>query len=167
MPFDLPLTIGPFSVDTNGGLSPRDGKNFPSFQVTWRNCRVAAVMRQAETTQDGPALALSVIVGAVPSTAGDDPDLAQARRVRVLGALRCLPGLTPPGWQVQVRADHRVAVAADIQLRLPVRAVSLIGAITGFLIALAPYLDMLDELGLAGAAPAGAGLSGTRKTWPG
>ena len=100
----------------------------------------------------GPGV-LNYTTGRVPSTAGSSSD----QRAQIFGGLRCLPALLPAGWQVELRADHRVAIESHVHIPLPASATDLVAAVTSVLLALTPYLEVLAE----------AGLSGTANTWPG
>ena len=37
MPFDAPFKLGPFSVDSEGRLSPREPAAAPAFLFRWHN----------------------------------------------------------------------------------------------------------------------------------
>ncbi len=150
MPFDAPFTLGPFQVDRDGRLSPTSPKNFPAFNVMWLGRQVWATMHQA----DGDALALTVVVGRVPSTAGAICD----RRREVLRTLPSLHAVLPPGWTAQLAADHRLVLATQTTLTDPPTITELVSALTLFLLELTPYLELLNEAGLAvpGRVAAGA-----------
>ena len=45
-------------------------------------------------------------------------------------------------------ADHRVWLETDTQIELPITAAGLIIEITRFALDLAPYLELMDEMGL-------------------
>lgn len=148
MPFDTPFTLGPFSVDREGRLAPGSQADFPSFSVVWRGCTVWATLTSVATdAASAPTLALRALVGRVPSTA-----VAAERRGEILGGLRCLPALLPEGWRVELRADHLVAIESKVHIPLPASAIDLVSAVTGFLMELTPYLDVLAEAGLSGSA---------------
>jgi hypothetical protein len=78
-------------------------------------------------------------------------------RPRSFTALHWVPRLVPPGWHISLLVDHRVHLETETPIGLPITAVALITEITRFLLAFAPYLDLLEEEGLT--AP-GAGDSG-------
>ncbi len=154
MPFDTPFSLGPFTVDAEGRLAPGSQEDFPSFSVVWRGCTVWATMAsRRDDAAATPTLVLRALVGRVPSTAGSSSD----QRAQIFGGLRCLPALLPAGWQVELRADHRVAIESHVHIPLPASATDLVAAVTSVLLALTPYLEVLAE----------AGLSGTANTWPG
>ena len=71
--------------------------------------------------------------------------------------------MLPEGWSIRLAADHRVLLEAKLRAPLPITATALMAEITLFLPALALYLDVLEEAGLA--APPDPG--GTANTWPG
>lgn len=68
-----------------------------------------------------------------------------------------LPRSVPPGWRVTLLADHRVWLETETRIALPITAAALITEITRFLLVLAPFVDLLDEEGLAAL---GAGVDG-------
>ena len=147
MSFGAPLTLGPFQVNCDGGLSPMSADNFPAFNVIWMGRQIWATMNEA----DGGGLALSVVAGRVPSTARATDD----RRREVLRAVGQLPALLPSDWTLQLHADHRVALASQVTVTLPSTVTELVTALTLFLLTLGPYLELLDESGLAPTARAG------------
>ena len=63
----------------------------------------------------------------------------------------------PSGWRVTLLADHRVWLETETRIALPITAAALITEITRFLLALAPFVDLLDEEGLTAL---GAGVDG-------
>jgi hypothetical protein len=60
---------------------------------------------------------------------------------------------------VGLAADHGVLLEASCPVALPVTATGLISEVTGFLLTLTPYLDVVDEAG--SAAPSGVGSANT------
>jgi hypothetical protein len=153
MPFDAPFRLGPFMVDSAGRLSPGDPEAAPAFLFRWRGRAVRA--RLAEASAGNGRLRLQTTVGRVPSTAST-PD--QTLRPRGFALLRWLGKSVPAAWRVQLLADHRVWLETETRIALPITAATLITEITSFLLELAPYLDLLDETGVAGQAtgvPAG------------
>ena len=156
MPLDA-ITLGPFTVDAEGGLSPTTPEHFPSFRVAWRGHVVRA--RLADS-----ALGLVVTLGRVPST-GRAESPREAPRRAAFATLRTLPDLLPPGWAVALTPDHRIAVEARIPLDLPTTAEILVGEITLFLLRLAPYLDLLAEG--VGVEPLADAAVGSVNTCPG
>ena len=159
MPLDAPFELGPFRVDEGGTLALARPDSLPRFHLAWRGVRVEA---RIEAGGGDALLKLEAVPGRVPSTAAGDA----AARDTVFSTLRGLPGALPPGWQMALQADHRVALCASRPLALPTTACTLLVEVTMFLLALAPYLDLLAEAGVEGEA-AWAGAPGTAKTWPG
>ncbi len=137
MPFGSDFLLGPFNVSREGRLSPRDPERPPGFSVRWRGCSVHAALLAGR-------LALTAVPGRVPSTAGGEPE----RRERCFAALRGLPASLPGSWTLTLLADHRVQVTSEEALDMPTSAVELVSMMTRFLLALAPYLDLLEELGV-------------------
>jgi hypothetical protein len=86
----------------------------------------------------------------VASTAGTPDDTL---RPRSFALLHWLNSATPTDWRVSLTADHLVRLVTETRIALPITATALLSELTIFLLALAPYLDLLDEVGLS-AAPA-------------
>ncbi len=148
MPFDAPFNLGPFAVDAMGRLAPSGPAALPGFFFRWRGRLI-----RAKFVQDPPRqgrLALSATLGRVPSTAaGSGPHL----RPSSFQLLRLLPRALPLRWRVVLLPDHRVRLEADAEM-FPITATELVAELTRFLLELAPYLDVLDEAGIAGAEEA-------------
>lgn len=146
------FTLGPFAVDGQGRLSPRaDAASAPGFVFHWRDRLVHAQL--TGPAQGTGELALEATLGRVPSSASVE---SPARRARSFALLRSLPPLLPPDWTMRLLPDHRIHLRVGTKLALPVTAIGLVTALTGFLMTLAPYLDLLDEDGVAaGKLPAG------------
>jgi hypothetical protein len=150
MPFDAPFMLGPFAVDAMGRLAPRGPTALPGFFFRWRGRLIRA--RFEQTDPERGQLALHATLGRVPSTANPrDSGL----RPQSFQLLRLLPRALPGPWQVLLLPDHSVQLEAASQVTLPITAVDLLVELTRFLLELAPYLDLLDEAGIAGddAAP--------------
>jgi len=139
MPFNQSYNLGPFSVDGEGRIAPRVGAEMPNVLFRWRGRAVQARMVGHDT--DG-SLFIATSLGRVPSSA--DPACAALRPLS-LAILRGLPEALPARWQVRLLPDHRARLEAEIAMPWPVTAVALITELTRFLLALAPYLDVLDE----------------------
>ncbi len=150
------VTLGPFKVDAQGLLSPATAASFPGFAVRWRDRIVHARMHQDETgNAHQGTLEIAARLGRVPSTA--EPAAFSAKRGGALAILRLMPGLMPAGWNLRLTADHAVVVEALAPLVLPVSAIALVTQMAAFLLDLGPYLDALDEEGIA----AGGGTANT------
>jgi len=150
MEFGQGSVLGPFKVDQNGRLHPNEVGSNPTFGFTWRNRPVHAVLK-------GDSLALQAMLGRVPSTGGtggeQQPRVGDRERLFLL--LRGLQKLLPPLWRLRLLADHRVRVEAEEPLEWPTTATGLMTSVTLFVLALAPYLDLLDETGLSAVAAGG------------
>jgi hypothetical protein len=144
MAFGAAFKLGPFMVDCEGRLSPCEAEKIPAFLFRWRDRIVRARLAQA-SPKDG-RLALLSTLGRVPSTASVSDE---AYRPRSFTALRWLSRSVPSGWRVLLLADHRVWLETETRIALPITAAALITEIARFLLALGPYLDVLDEEGLA------------------
>lgn len=157
MPFDAPFTLGPFTVDMQGRLLPTDTGQFPAFSLRWRSCGVEVSMARPAVLPDGPGsvgegmISLHAMAGQVPSTAEGQPIPALARRAAVFAALSALVPLLPAGWRMDLLADHSVRLSAEVALAMPTTATELLSAVTLFLLAAAPYLELLEESGVAAA----------------
>lgn len=157
MPLGPDFVLGPFTVAGNGRLSLCGADRPPGFSVRWRGCAVHAEVLVGR-------LVLQAVPGRVPSTAAGDA----ARREALFAALRRLPASLPDTWTVALLADHRVQVTGEEVLHMPTSAVELVTLMTGFLLVLAPYLDLLAELGVGAASTApSAGALGSANVWPG
>lgn len=148
MPLDVPFKLGRFLVDEDGRLFPDPAESAPTLHFRWHGLPVRV---ELETAGGGGRLALTAIVGRVPSTAG-----GHAARPGVLAQLAQLPGALPPGWRARLLPDHRVSIAAARGLDLPASAAALLTEVTCFLLGLAPYLEVLagPEAGLESAGGA-------------
>ena len=144
MPFDAPFILGPFAVDARGRLSPRGPAALPGFLFRWRGRVIRARFVQDDAGQG--RLTLTAALGRVPSTAGaGDPQT----RPTSFQLLHLLPRVLPGRWRMVLLPDHRVRLEAEADI-LPVTATELLVELTRFLLEVAPYLDVLDEAGIAG-----------------
>lgn len=160
MPFDAPFMLGPFAVDAMGRLAPRGPNALPGFFFRWRGRVIRAKFEQSEAAPD--RLVLQATLGRVPSTANPRDSGLRPQSFQLLHQLpRALPG----PWRLLLLPDHRVQLEADVPVTLPITAVDLLVELTRFLLELAPYLDLLDEVGIAGASADAE--AGTANTWPG
>ena len=146
MPFDAPVTLGPFSVAPDGRLAPRSADTTPSFMFRWRGRTLRAMLRDDPDTD--VVLTLRAIVGRVPSTASDQLALRQ----QSFALLRALGTSMPSGWRVSLLPDHRVVLEATVQMPHPVTATSLLAETTRFVLALDPYVDLVEEAGMPAQA---------------
>ena len=143
MPFDAPIRLGPFSVDSEGRLSPCDPATSPAFLFHWHHRVVRARLDQADIELG--RLTLQVTLARVRSTASTPDDTL---RPRCFALLHWLERTVPSAWRVALLADHRVWLETQARISLPITAASLITEITCFALDLAPYLELLDESGL-------------------
>lgn len=151
MPFDAPFMLGPFLVDAEGRLAPRDPEALPAFLFRWRGCVIRARLRPAEAKRG--RLVLRGVLGRIPSS-GDATDLAS--RAQSFTALRGLPRLLPPHWKLMLLPDHRILLECSAEVTLPITASGLLTELTVFLLTLAPYLDVLAELRTSAPEPFGS-----------
>lgn len=106
------LTLGPFAVDQDGTLQPREPGLRPAVRFAWRG-------RHCEAALCGEAVQLAAFAGRIPSTAE-----AGADRPLAFEALAALPGSLPPGWQARLLPDHRIMLESSAPLPEPPTATS-------------------------------------------
>ena len=143
------LTLGPFAVDRDGTLKPREPGLRPAMRFAWRGRWCEAALAEEEVQ-------LATLAGRIPSTAE-----AGADRPSAFEAFAALPGSLPPGWRARLLPDHRLRLEASAPLPEPPTVTELVAAMVRFALALDPYLDRLETACGTGAS------SGTEKTWPG
>jgi hypothetical protein len=139
MRITAPFTLGPFLVDAEGRLSPGPERT-PGFTVRWRG-------RAMHARLDPVGLHMEVALGRVPSSASAEKGPLRTRSFALLHGLA--PAL-PSGWRLRLCADHSVLIETDTAVPLPVTTTALVTGVTCFLLNLAPYLDLMDEAGIAG-----------------
>ncbi len=144
MRFDAPFMLGPFQVDAEGRLSPREPGASPGFMFRWRQRAVRARIDQMDAATG--QLTLQVTLARVPSTAAGGAD--QTLRPRAFSLLHWLQRQIPSAWRLSLLADHRVWLETCARISLPVTAAGLLGDVTLFALELTPYLDLMDEVGL-------------------
>lgn len=127
------ITLGPFAVGRDGTLSPRSPGIRPSLRFAWRGRVCEALLTNGD-------LRLRAVAGRIPSSADPDSDRAGTWR-----ALAALPPELPEGWQLQLTADHRLAL--EMQMPAGETAVALLGDMVRFALAMDPYLDRLEAAG--------------------
>jgi len=166
MPFDAPFQLGPFHVGPDGRVALASADRRPHFSILWRGCRVEADLGAGAGDTGLGELSLRAMVGRVPSTARF-AGRALCERDAVFAALRSLPATLPPGWRADLLADHRVAVLTATKVEMPTTITSLLTDVTQFLLALGPYLDLLEELGVEAPVAGGEPAPGMVNTCPG
>jgi hypothetical protein len=147
VPFDAPFKLGPFIVDTEGRLAPNKPEDTPAFLFRWRQRVVRA--RLVDAPNGEGSMVLQTTLGRVPSTASVPEG---ALRPQSFALLHWLPRYLPPEWRMMLLSDHRIILDAQPQISFPITAASLLRELTCFLLALSPYLDLLDEAGVNAAA---------------
>ncbi len=140
MPFDAPFRLGPFSVDAEGRLTPVDPTAAPRFRFRWHG-RLVRVRFDGGEGQ----LALQVSLARVQSTACCRDE---ASRARCFAVLHWLERIVPPTWRVALLADHRIWLETAVPIGVPITATGLLTELTRFALELAPYLELMDEVGL-------------------
>ena len=150
MPAPSQFQLGPFTVDGDGRLAPREAGVPPTFSFRWREHTIHASMTAAG--EDSGQLDFRTRLGRIPSTAEADP----AQRPRGFSAIRELGRELPESWRVRLLPDHRAMLDVQVEIELPITATALVTECTLFLLTLAPYLEVLE----------GTGLTATRATVP-
>lgn len=140
------ITLGPFAVEPDGALFPREGERRPALRFDWRG-------RHCEAEVGPLAVTLAAEAARIPSTAEPGAD-----RERAFATIASMPPDLPPGWRLRLTPDHRIRVEAATRLRTPT-ATSLVAAMVRFALALDPYLDALEA--------GGTGVPGRASTCPG
>ncbi len=166
MPLDTPFRLGPFVVDAHGRLQPGEPDLFPSIHVSWRGCAVHARLFGSDASGRPAHLALTAVVGRVPSSAGGDAALNQERRRLTFTALQAITSAAATGPRLRLLPDHRFVMEADRTVELPISAADLLTQLAAFLLDLGPYLDLLAEAdvpveAVGGTAPSRAGMAKT------
>jgi hypothetical protein len=109
--------------------------------------------RLGRADADTGQLSLQATLARVRSSAGA-PD--EALRPRSFALLHWLERVVPKDWDVALLPDHRVLLTTEVPIGLPITAAALITELTRFALYLAPYLELMDEIGLRVPEP-GAG----------
>lgn len=148
MPFDAPFKLGPFSVDAAGRLSPVNPAAGPSFHFRWHGRQVG--VRFDHVTSAEGHLTLRVQLARIQSTACGS---AESLRPRCFEILHWLARNVPPRWRVALLADHRIWLETETPIGVPITASELLTELTRFALDLAPYLDLMDEVGLTVSGP--------------
>jgi hypothetical protein len=145
MPFKEPFILGPFSVDAEGRLSPARQDISPGFSVRWRGRVIHARLFQGDP-RDG-RLYIQCSLGRIPSTASDP-----ATRLACFAMLRNLLIALPETWSARLLPDHQPQLEVETSVNLPITINNLVTELTLFLLILAPYLDLMDQVGVGPAA---------------
>lgn len=151
-PMPRPLTLGPFAVDQDGTLQPREPGLRPAMRFAWRG-------RWCEASLSHESVQLAALAARIPSTAE-----AGADRPEAFKAIAALPGSLPPGWRARLLPDHRLLLESSAPLQEPPTATGLVAAMVRFALALDPYLDRLDTACGAPGSPPGGASPGMLKT---
>jgi hypothetical protein len=145
MPFTGTFKIGPFHVDPEGCLSLAHADVSPGFCIRWRGRTVHA--RLLHTDDRDGHLILQSSLGRIPSSASDP-----AKRLRCFAMLKTLLTQLPRTWCVRLLPDHQPQLEVESTIDLPITATKLVTELTEFLLVLSPYLDLMDQAGLAAPA---------------
>lgn len=141
MPFKEPFILGPFSVDPEGRLSPAHAGLSPGFNVRWHGRVVHALLDQCEVTHG--RLRIRSSLGRIPSTASDP-----ATRLACIATLSGLQKSLPRAWVARLLPDHQPQLESESVVSLPITVTDLVVELTLCLLALSPYLDLMDRAGV-------------------
>lgn len=133
-----PFVFGPFSVDSEGRLSPAHADLSPGFSVRWRGLTVHARLTGAAPSSG--RLDMHTILGRIPSSAA-----GAAARAASLAMLKDVPGQLPSGWRLRLMPDHRPRLDHDVRIPLPVTVSGLVAELSAFLLELSPWLELFDR----------------------
>ena len=131
-----PMPLGPFLIDETGRLTFRSTAVRSAFSFLWRGRRFSAELH-------GEVVGITATVARVPSTAATG-----ILRQAAFENLRNLARLLPDGWKVSLSADHHIQIDMEEPMEWPASASALLQPLVRVLLRLAPYLDLLEELGL-------------------
>lgn len=142
------LPLGAFTVDDMGRIGLQDGR-VGGFGFRWRG---RPMLLELDQGKDAGVMAgatacritLSARIGRIPSTA-----LSPERRPDAFALLRAMPLLLPDGWRLSLLSDHGLRLHAETTLALPAMIGALIEPATRFALQMAPYLDVLEQYGVA------------------
>ena len=137
-----PMPLGPFLIDHNGRLAFRSSAIRSVFSFLWRGRRFSAELH-------GDLVGITATVARVPSTAATGT-LRQA----AFDDLRSLSRVLPSGWKLRLAADHRIQIDMEEPMEWPASASALLQPLVRTMLRLAPYLDLLEEIGLGMEASA-------------
>jgi hypothetical protein len=146
MPFKEPFILGPFSVDGEGRLSPTHRGVSPGFNVGWRGRVVHARLDRGDGG-DG-MLRIRSSLGRIPSTASDP-----VNRLACFTMLRNLLNSLPATWGARILPDHESQLELESVISLPITVTNLVVELTLFLLALSPYLELMDRAGISVVDP--------------
>jgi hypothetical protein len=141
MPFTEAFILGPFSVDGEGRLSPAREGVAPGFSVRWRG-RVVHARLGHSGGRDG-RLHIRSSLGRIPSSASDP-----ATRAACFTMLRSLLAALPRDWVARLLPDHQPQLEVESVVTFPITVTNLVAELTIFLLALSPYLDLMDQAGV-------------------
>lgn len=143
-----PMPLGPFLIDENGRLTFRTTAVRSAFSFLWRGRRFKAELH-------GDVVDITATVARVPSTAGGPGTNGMGNlRQTAFDDLRSLSRVLPEGWKLRLAPDHRIQIDMEEPMEWPASASALLQPLVRVLLRLAPYLDLLEEIGLGMEASA-------------
>jgi|BEDMetMinimDraft_2_1075160.scaffolds.fasta_scaffold01332_2 hypothetical protein len=149
---ETPLILGPFLVESDGTLRPREKERAVRFSFRWRAYPFFARLEEE-------SLALEARLGRLPSSAEGDG----AVRRGFFERFPTLRHLVPAPWTVSLTPSHTVTLNAPLTLPLPARISGLLTLLGAEVLRLAPYLELFESCGLSPPWPA----EGKRSVSPG
>ena len=135
------FALGPFLVEAGGRLRPARSDQPPGFRVRWRGRVVHAVV--ASDGSGNGCLRIQTILGRIPSTAPEP-----SSRLASLRTLRGLAEALPDTWTIRLLPDYQPRLDVETEIELPITVTNLVTELTTFLLALSPYLDLMDQAGV-------------------
>lgn len=139
---DIPLILGPFLVESDGTLRPRERERPVRFTFRWRAHPFTAQL-------EGESLTLEAQAGRLPNSVGGE----SAQRRAFFERFPTLRHLVPAPWSAALTPAHTVTFNARLALAPPARISALLTLLGGEVLRLAPYFELFADSGLA--PPAG------------
>lgn len=131
--YQMPIDIHHLGVEENGHEAGTRRDHF-RFNFQWRMLKFHVAYHE----EGGAVLDLTADLGGFPFTAESPKGRTDLKAI--LGEANSRLG---PVFQIR---NGRITVIKQLPVQLPVTAVELVTALTGFLLKLAPYLDCLSMI---------------------
>ncbi|WP_428376204.1 hypothetical protein [Lichenicoccus sp.] len=130
--------LGFFGFDAYGRLRPNPPDAKPVMACRWRGRAISTTLW--ELSSGSGRIALRAQVGRIPSSAH-----SAAARPEALSLAAQLPPLLPSGWTVTLACDHTLYIHTEQEVPMPALITDLLVPTVEFCLAVAPFLDLLDE----------------------
>ncbi len=125
---------GPFLVNRGGLITLVAPEAVISF--AWQMAQASCLLRP-------DCVRVRMVLGRVPSSA-----TSGGRRGMCLTMLDLVPALLPRTLRLLVLADHRVVIESALPVSLPASAVGLLTALVSWVLAAAPFQELMLAEGL-------------------